>query len=86
MIHLKCTAVHYGNLNSSAIKQAVFKLRAVEYAISFYRFLIYINEAFAKNYIKDYHFIIQVSNINFTMWYITEDQDVKPCNAKMAAL
>ena len=43
MMHLKCTAAHYGSLNSSAIKQAVFKLRAVEYAISFYRFLIYIN-------------------------------------------
>ena len=34
MIHLKCAAVHYANLNSSSINKPY--LRAVEYAISFF--------------------------------------------------
>ena len=53
MIHLKCTVVHYANLNSSSINKPY--LRAIEYAISFFfRFLIYnyFNEAFAKNLMK----------------------------------
>ena len=33
MIHLKCTAVHYANLNSSFLNKHY--LRAVEYAIFF---------------------------------------------------
>ena len=52
LMHLKCTVVHYSNLNSSSGNKPLFKLRAVEYAISFFffRFLIYVsfNEAFAK--------------------------------------
>ena len=35
MIHLKCTVVHYNNL-IEAPKQALLKLRVVEYAISFF--------------------------------------------------
>ena len=55
---LKCIVVHYANLNSSAMKQAVFKLWLVEYAVSFIRFLIYVyfNEVFAKNYMKNLSF------------------------------
>ena len=37
MVHLKCTAAaHYTNLEFKLHKQAVFKLRAVEYVISFF--------------------------------------------------
>ena len=63
-IHLKCTFVHYVNLNSSFINKPYF--RAVEYAISgffFFRFLIYIyfNEAFDKNSMGELSFF----NANF---------------------
>ena len=34
MIHLKCTVVHYANLNSSSINQVY--LQAVEYTILFF--------------------------------------------------
>ena len=34
MMHLKCTVVHYDNLNSSSINKLY--LRAAEYAISFF--------------------------------------------------
>ena len=34
IIHLKCTAVHYANLNSNSINKPY--LRSVEYAISFF--------------------------------------------------
>ena len=52
MIHLKCVVVHYANLNSSSINKPY--LQAVEYAISFFRILIYdyFNEAFIKNFMK----------------------------------
>ena len=51
MIHLKCTVVHYVNLNSRFINQLY--MRAVQYAI-FLRFLIYVyvNEAFVKKFMK----------------------------------
>ena len=63
MIHLKCTVVHYANLNSSSINKLY--LRAVEYTFSvfcffcfFFRFLIYvyINEVFVKNFMKKLSF------------------------------
>ena len=38
MIHLKCTVVDYANLNSSSMKQTIFKLWAIEYVISFWFF------------------------------------------------
>ena len=50
MINLKCTVVHYANLNSGSLNKHY--LRAVEYAICFFRFLIYVcfNDAFVKNF------------------------------------
>ena len=48
MIHLKCTVVYYANLNSSSLNKHY--LWAVEYAISFFRFLVYVcfNDALSK--------------------------------------
>ena len=56
MIHLKCTVAHYANLNSSSISKRY--LRAVEYAISFFRFLVYVyfSEAFVKTFMKKLSF------------------------------
>ena len=61
MIRLKCTVVHYANLNSSSINNPY--LRAVEYASFFFRFLIYVyfNEAFVKSVMKKLSFF----NANF---------------------
>ena len=65
--------------------QAVFKLRAVEYAFFKFIFYVYSNEAFAKSFIKKSFF-----NTNFKSSF----QDVvfyrilrfKPCDTEMAAL
>ena len=61
MIHIKYTVVHYVNLNSRFTNQLY--LRAVQYAIFFLRFLIYVyfNETFVKNFIKKLWFL----NTNF---------------------
>ena len=40
MIHLKCTVVHYANLNSSSINKPY--LRTAEYAISFFFSISYL--------------------------------------------
>ena len=50
LTHLKCTIVHYAYLNSSSLNKPY--LRAVEYAISFFRVLLYIyfNKAFVKSF------------------------------------
>ena len=53
MIHLKCTVVHFANLNWSSLNEHY--LRAVEYAISFFfRFTIHIcfNETFTTFFMK----------------------------------
>ena len=53
MIHLKCTVVQDANLNSNRINKPYF--RTVDYAISFFSFLIYIyfNEALVKNFMRE---------------------------------
>ena len=48
MIHLKCTVMHYNNLNRSSINNPL--LRDVEYATLF--FFYFFNEAFVENFIK----------------------------------
>ena len=62
--------VHYANLNSSSINKPY--LGTAEYAIwfvVFFRFLIYayFNEAFVENFMKNYHFLIQISKIHIKM-------------------
>ena len=56
MIYEKCTVVHYANLNSNSLN--THYSRAVEYAISFFRFLIYVyfNDAFIKNFMEKLSF------------------------------
>ena len=62
-IHLKCTIMHYVNLNSSSMNKPL--LRAVEYDISliFFGLLIYVyfDESFVKSFIKKLSFC----NVNF---------------------
>ena len=68
VIRLKCTVVYYANLNSSSINKPY--LQAVEYTISFlFLFLIYVyfNEAFVKNFLKNYYFLIEISKIHLKM-------------------
>ena len=57
MIHLKCTVLHYANLNSDSINKP--SLWTAEYAISFFfifRIYVYFNEAFVKNFMKKLSF------------------------------
>ena len=42
--------------------------------------------AFEKIFIKKDPFLIEVSKISFNMCYVTEYEDVKPCETKMATL
>ena len=61
LIHLKCTVVHYANLNLSSASKHY--LGAVEYVIHFFLFLTYVdlNETFVKNFMKKLSFF----NTNF---------------------
>ena len=50
MEHFKCTFVHYANFNTTSLNKHC--LRAVESAVSFFQFPIYVyfNDAFVKNF------------------------------------
>ena len=54
MIHLKCTVVHYANLNSSSKNKPFLNYGSLNMLFRFFRFLIYVyfNEAFAKKFMK----------------------------------
>ena len=54
MMQLKCTVLHYANLNSSSINKSFLKYESLNMLFRFFRFLIYIyfNEAFFKNFVK----------------------------------
>ena len=82
MIHLKCTVVHYTNLNSSSINKPY--LRAVVYAIlAFSISIIFILTKFlSKALWNNYYFLIQTSKIYFKMKYIIEYYDVKHLNIR----
>ena len=53
MIHLKCTVVHYVNLNSSSINKSLLDYRPLKMLFCFFQILIYVyfNETFV-NYFK----------------------------------
>ena len=58
MIHLKCTAVHYVNLNSSSINKPY--LRTVEFAILFlfdFLYMFILTRLLSKTLSKNYHFL-----------------------------
>ena len=57
MIHLKCTVVHYSNLNSSSINKLFLNYERLSIYI-FFQFLIYVhfNEAFVKKNIEQLSF------------------------------
>ena len=63
MICLKCTAVHYANLNSSFINKPFLNYELQNMLFPFFRFLIdiYFNEAFVKNLMRKLSFL----NTNF---------------------
>ena len=66
MIHLKCTVVHYSNLNSSSVNKPLLnygQLNMLFLFFFFFRFLIYVyfHEDFVKKIWSNYHFL----NANF---------------------
>ena len=60
MIHLKCTAVRYANLNSSSLNNHY--LRAIKDAISLFliSYLCFFNETFVKSFMKKVSFLMQI--------------------------
>ena len=54
MIHLKCTVVHYTNLNWSSKNKPFLNYGSLNMLFRFFRFLIYVyfNEAFVKKFMK----------------------------------
>ena len=63
MMYLKCTIVHYANLNSSSKHKSFLSYGSLNMLFLFSRFLIYVyfNEAFVKKFMKQLSFF----NINF---------------------
>ena len=58
MIHLKCTVVHYTNLNWSSKNKPFLNYGSLNMLFRFFRFLIYVyfNEAFVKIFMKQLSF------------------------------
>ena len=54
VIHLKCTVVHYANLNWRSINKPFLNYGPLNMLFRFFRFLIYVyfNEAFVKKLLK----------------------------------
>ena len=54
MIHLKCTVVHYVNLNSSSKNKPFLNYGPLNILFCFFLFLIYVyfNKAFVKKFMK----------------------------------
>ena len=67
MIHLKCTVVHYANLNSSFINNSFLNYGPLNMLFYFFQVLFYFNKAFVKNFMKNYHFLIHVSKLHLKM-------------------
>ena len=80
MIHLKCTIVHYANLNSRSKNKLFLNYGLLNMLFRFFDFLFMFILNFCQ---KTYNFLIQISKIHFKMKYITEYLDVKPCDTKM---
>ena len=68
MVHLKCTVIHYANLNSSSINKPFLSYRPSNMLFRVFCFLIYVSYlAFGK-----LSFLIQIFKIHFKMYYVTE--------------
>ena len=58
MVHLKCTGVHYANLNSSSINRLFLNYTPLNILFRFSRFLVYVYfmKLLSKNLWNNYHF------------------------------
>ena len=71
MIHLKCTFVHYANLNSSSLNKPFlncgpFNMLFLFFFFNFlYTFLL--TRLLSKKLWNNYHFLMQISKIHFKM-------------------
>ena len=65
MVHLKCTVVHYANLNSSSINKPFlnYGLLNMVFRLFFFNFLFMfiLMKLLSKNVWNNYHFLIQIS-------------------------
>ena len=70
MIHLKCTAVHYANLNSSSKNKPVLNYGLLNMLFRFFQFLLFVFilvKLLSKKLMKQLPFLIQISKIHFKM-------------------
>ena len=69
MIHLKCVAVHYANLNSSSKNKLFLNCRSLNMLFCFFDFLLMfiLMKRLSKNLWNNNHFFIQISKIHFKM-------------------
>ena len=69
MIHLKCTVVHYANLNSNFLNKPFLNYGSLNMLHCFFNFLfmLTLRRLLSKILWNNYHFLIQISEINFKM-------------------
>ena len=69
MIHLKCTVVHYVNLNSSSKNKPFLNYGFLNMLLRFFDFLFMfiLIKLLSKNLPNNYHLLIQISKIHFKM-------------------
>ena len=68
MIHLKCTVMHYANLNSSTKNKLFLTGRWICYFAFFdFLFMFVLMKCLSKNLWNSYHFLIQISKIHFNI-------------------
>ena len=88
MIHLKCTVVHYSNLNSSSINKPFLNYGPLNMLFRFFRFLIYVyfNAALAKKFTK-FQEVVHYRILGCqTLWYKNGDTlNIKQKLNKMAS-
>ena len=69
MIHLKCTVVHYSNLNSNSINRPFLNYGPLNMPFFFFNFLFtfILTRFLSKQLWKNYHFFMQISKIHYKM-------------------
>ena len=66
MIHLKCTVVHYSNVNSTSINKPFFNYGLLNMLLLFFS-ISYLTWLLSKKLWNNYHFLMQISKIHFKM-------------------
>ena len=82
MMHLKCTVVHYANLNSSSKNKPFLNYGLLNMLFRFFDFLfLFISiKLLSKNLWNNYHFSIQISNTHLKMYIRMSNLVILKCD------